>query len=196
VTAVEYTYSQGNRLEDRNTYFYTRFQGVEFLDAWREARKHAARDLLEEHGETGEKQLRQLPENTGIDTHDLLPRLLLSVSRGELSDEPGIWTDILRRRFEISKRVFCAYAREYPHKPLPDSDWRDLELYTAFSALMEAAYAVSGDIAYLNALLKCNDTLVSVRHSLSAADRERLSDLLSMEEQHIRRLADSLEVIL
>ena len=34
-----YPYADGNRLADRNTYFYTRFDGVDFLDAWSECRE-------------------------------------------------------------------------------------------------------------------------------------------------------------
>jgi len=194
MTSVEYNFSQGNRLEDRNTYFYTRFHGVKFLDAWRDARKHAARDLCEEQDEVTENQLRQLPENGGVDTRHLLQRLMSKLSLGEFSGETRIWTDILRRRFEVSKRVFCTYANDHPHKPVPGSSWQDLELYTGFSALMDAAYTAAHDITYLNALLKCNDTLVSVRHALSSKDKERLSDLLSREQHHIEQLADTLEI--
>ncbi len=50
----DYIYSQGNRLEDRNTYFYTQFQGEKFLHAWRAAREHAAHDLYTEQGEVDE----------------------------------------------------------------------------------------------------------------------------------------------
>jgi hypothetical protein len=59
---------------------------------------------------------------------------------------------------------------------------------------MDAAYTLTGDITYLNALLKCNDTLVSVRHALSSTGKEQLSDLLGREERHIERLADTLEI--
>lgn len=194
MTSVEYTFSQGNRLEDRNTYFYTRFQGTKFLHAWREARQHASRDLRKEPGGVTESRSQRPSGNGGIDTRHLLQKLLSKLSRGEFSGETRAWTDILRKRFEVSKRVFCAYAGTEPYKPVPDSGWQDLELYTGFSALMDAAYTAMGDITYLNALLKCNDTLISVCHELSSSDKERLSDLLDREQHHIEQLADSLEI--
>jgi hypothetical protein len=194
MSAVEYIYSQGNRLEDRNTYFYTRFQGERFMNAWRKAREHAARDLSGKQDVLAESRSQQLPENGGINTRMLLQRLMSEMSCGECSGETRRWTDILRKRFEVSKRVFCSYASDYPHKPVPDSIWQDLELYTGFSGLMDTAYTLTGDIRYLNALLKCNDTLVSVGHALSSADKAKLADLLGREARHIERLADSLEI--
>jgi methionyl-tRNA formyltransferase len=194
MSSVEYIYSQGNRLEDRNTYFYTRFLGEGFINAWREAREHAAGDLLGNQDEAVETSSRQLSENSGTDTRTLLHRLMSEISSGEFSAETRLWTDILRKRFEVSKRVYCSYASEYPHKPIPGSNWLNLELYTGFSGLMDAAYALTGDIVYLNVLLKCNDTLVSVRHLLSPAGKEQLADLLRREEHHIERLLDTLEI--
>lgn len=194
MSSVEYIYSQGNRLEDRNTYFYTRFHGEKFINAWREARVHAARDLFGKPDELAETRSQRQSEDGGIDTRTLLYRLMSELSSGEFSDETRLWTDILRKRFEVSKRVYCSYASEYPHKPEPGSNWRNVELYTGFSGLMDAAYTLTGDIAYLNVLLKCNDTLVSVRHLLSSAGKEQLSDLLGREEHHIEWLADTLEI--
>lgn len=194
MSCVDYIYSQGNRLEDRNTYFYTQFSGEKFLNAWREARECAARDLYREQDEVGENPSQQLSADSGVNTRELLKRLMGKLSCGEFAGETQLWTDILRRRFEVSKRVFCTYAGDYPHKPVPGAGWQDLELYTGFAALMDTAYTITGDITYLNALLKCNDTLVSVRHELSSNDRERLSGLLGREQYYIAQLADSLEV--
>ncbi len=194
MSCTEYPYSQGNRLEDRNTYFYSGFHGTGFLEAWREARKCAARDLCAVQSEAAEVQPQLIPGSDGIDTANLLERLMVELSSGRFSDETRNWTNILRTRFEVSKRVFCSYASLYPHKPVAGSDWRDLALYTSFSELMEAAYAVTEDITYLNALLKCNDTLVSVRHELSSEGKERVSELLGREAHHIERLANTLEI--
>ena len=194
MSSVDYIYSQGNRLEDRNSYFYTRFQGERFMNAWRETREHAVRDLCGKHDELAQTRSPQQPNEGGIDTRALLQRLMSQMSCGEFSAETRRWTDVLHKRFEVSKRVFCSYASEYPHKLVPGSSWQDLGLYTGFSALMDAAYTLSGDIRYLNALLKCNDTLVSVRQALSSADKTQLADLLGREERHIERLADTLEI--
>jgi len=194
MNSVDYIYSQGNRLEDRNTYFYTGFQGERFLLAWREAREHAARDLPVKQDELAHIRPQLLSEDGGINTRTLLQRLMSEMSSGEFSGETRRWTDILRKRFEVSKRVFCSYASDYPHKPLPGSTWRNLEHYTGFSGLMDAAYSLSGDITYLNALLKCIDTLVSVRHALSSTDKAQLADLLGREKRHIEQLAETLEL--
>jgi len=197
MNASTYPYSQGNRLEQRNTYFYSGFQGVPFLDAWRDARKFAARDLrAAQQSEVVEIRPRQTPVSNGIDTLKLLEKLLTELLAGDVSDETRAWTDILRTRFEVSKRVFCTYAKTYPHKPVTGSDWKNLSLYVGFSTLMDAAYTAMGDITYLNALLKCNDTLVSVCHELSSEDKARLSDLLKKEAHYIDRLANTLEISL
>ncbi len=196
MNSAEYPYSQGNRLEQRNTYFYSGFDGTHFMDAWRDARKFAARELRTAQSEAVDVQSKQAPGSGGIDTGSLLERLLAELLAGKFPDETRVWTNILRTRFEVSKRVFCPSASTYPHKPVAGSDWRNLELYVSFSVLMDAAYAVTGDITYLNALLKCNDTLVSVCHELFLKDKRRLSDLLGREEHYIDRLANTLEISL
>ena len=39
--SVEYEYSSGDLLEDRNTYFYTEFRGKAFFSAWQNDRDAA-----------------------------------------------------------------------------------------------------------------------------------------------------------
>lgn len=197
MNAPDYAFSRGNRLIERNTYFYTRFQGAGFLDAWRDARRRALDELGAAPGDGAESAAGAAHGNTvGVDTRALIETLAGAISRGEFSGQTRRWTDVLRKRFEVSKRVFTAYAEAHPHKPPVDAGWESLDLYIAFSALMEAAYALSGDVAYLNTLLKCNDTLVSVRHALGGVQRRRLSELLQCESDHVHALAEKLEVAL
>ena len=196
MNSLVYNYSQGNRLEDRNTYFYTRYQGVEFMNAWRDARNQA---LLKEHAHSvvsAEKHLEKPFAEGGIDTQCLLKSLTEHLSSEEFTGETRVWTEALRKRFEISKRVYGAYSVEPPFKAVPDSDWRNLELYAGFSQLMDSAYACTGDIAYLNALLKCNDILVSVTEQLPAESLSALRVLLDGERRHVEELAARMEVTL
>ncbi len=99
MNSAEYPYSQGNRLEQRNTYFYSEFHGTHFMDAWRDARKFAARELRTAQSEAVEVQSKQAPGSGGIDTESLLGRLLAELLAGKFSDETRVWTNILRTRF-------------------------------------------------------------------------------------------------
>ena len=42
---IDYPYSQGDRLEERNTYFYSQYHGAAFFPAWRTSRQAALMQL-------------------------------------------------------------------------------------------------------------------------------------------------------
>ena len=194
MNSKQYIYSQGNRLKDRNTYFYTQFQGMEFLDSWCEARKKATSSSNEGQDSFANNQSWQPPKIEGIDTRRLLEKLISQTQDGQFSDKVQTWTNIMRKRFEVSKRVFCTYSDAYPHKPVPGANWENLELYIQFSILMDAVYTHTNQITYLNALLKCNDTLSSISDSLSHQNKQQLSILLDSEKHHIKLLMNTLGV--
>ena len=56
-----YPYAVGDRLEDRNTYFYTPFCGREFLTAWRRHREDARRSLVPSQDAAPAPQTKAVP---------------------------------------------------------------------------------------------------------------------------------------
>jgi len=78
-----YPYSQGDRLDDRNTYFYSAFHGHTFLAAWHASRNAALAGLP--HA--------QRPQPLAAEWCENAERLL--------------------QRFEVSKRIYRAYDADF-----------------------------------------------------------------------------------
>ena len=100
--SVSYDYSSGDLLERPNTYFYAKFQGAEFLDAWRHQRMTAAIAVVSAEV-SGKSSLLCAP------TDLLLSELYsnLTTSGGHESILPTL--DRLLQRFEVTKRLHGEY---------------------------------------------------------------------------------------
>ena len=179
-----YGYSTGDRLEDRNTYFYSKFHGTEFLSAWRAARNDVLAQLPPSCGPVVSAPLKAEP----LDTQALLRIWYARVLAEESpSPEGRDFLDRMVRRFEVTKRVHRQYTPEF--KPVDASDYRTLAPYVRFAELLEAVYAKTGFLGYLSTILKVVDTLCSRRESLSSSDAAHLAWLIDREKTHVYDVA-------
>jgi hypothetical protein len=174
--SAEYPYATGDRLEDRNTYAYTPYLGRAFVDAWRRSREVALGELPppaspDEATPVGESS-----------TARELAALRSELGEGRRYAE----FDLLVRHFEVSKRIFGRYTEAW--RPEGRDEYHELSLYLQFSELCDLAYASTGKLTYLNALLKCVDTVVALRDRLERPERARLAGLILVERSHVDRL--------
>jgi len=72
--------------------------------------------------------------------------------------------DQIVKRFEVSKRIHVIYTANF--HPLEKENFHDLSLYVFAAEIFEKAYSCSKKLTYLNALLKCLDTLCAVSDQL------------------------------
>lgn len=163
-----YPYASGDRLEDRNTYFYAAYGGRKFLAAWRQSRRAAGGPAA---------PAAEAPRSAPTD-------LLL---RGRA---PRAELDRLLQRFEVTKRLHGEYNERW--RPVDETDYKPLGRYVDFAGALQAAYARTGKLQYLNAFLKCMDTLVAARARLDPAARRRLKVLAEAEQRAVARLGRSL----
>jgi hypothetical protein len=185
---VPYTYCVGDRLEDRNTYFYARADRQTY-DAWWASRDEV---LLEFKQGTLEEESRDpaqsepLPSlGSAVDTRVLLAALAAPGPAHEAARRRA-WTAFLVQRFEVSKRVHRAYGTD--GRPVDRAEYRDLTLYVDLGEVL-AAEAASGFLPALNALLKVIDTLVALRGRLGPRERRRLCALIRGERRVVGALA-------
>ena len=94
--------------------------------------------------------------------------------------------EALLQRFEVSKRIHRRYSKHW--RPEDPADYTDLSRYVRFAEVVDRAYAVVGDLRYLSVLIKCVDTLVSLRADLDPAQAARLARLLHTEREHVEAL--------
>ena len=168
-----YTYASGDLLVERNTYFYSRYHGAAFLDAWA-AQRASAFDAAP----------------AGRDLHeDDTPALdLIRRVRAQLAADSGdqsAWRDMDRlvQRFEVTKRVHDAYRDTW--RAVDPTRFRAANAYVELAEAFAQAHEQTGALTYLNALLKILDTLSSLLGDLSGGLRARVGELVSREAGYV-----------
>lgn len=179
---TDYPYVSGDLLEKRNTYFYTPYAGADFLRAWRLQREAAA-----------------LSPMVGAAAGEALgstDRLLETIAEAlQVPVVPPSLADALARliqRFEVSKRLHGEYGTNW--RPVDPDDYRQPGRYLRFAEVLEMAWQRGLGLPTLNALLKCVDTLSSLRHRLDADQQRRLAVVIERERTHVTGLARSIGV--
>ena len=197
-----YPYARGPLLDKPNTYFYSQYGGVEFLNAWKEEREGAIHalgkpafppnaDVVESFEDIVEKVDK---EGAIITTYEILEVLYhtLAASRGTRDKKVAMFIDTLVKKFEVSKRWYRSY-RARLRVAMENKDdknaYGDLALYLRAAEIFEAAYLKFNKLPYLNVFLKSLDTLCALRHYLVDEQRGRLVRLLMNEREYVDSLA-------
>ena len=94
-----------------------------------------------------------------------LETLILSCRTDAVPVECVAVADKLVKTFEVRKRLYHCYNEKM--RPYDERDFEDVSLYILFSCAMLLCYRRTNDLKYLNALLKSNDILLSIREKFS-----------------------------
>ncbi|MGE7958086.1 hypothetical protein ACQKQA_16145 [Pseudomonas sp. NPDC089530] len=184
---LNYAYSDGDLLENPQTYRYSSFQGAAFVDAWRASRLATIARLPA-------PALPALPPQGPAQAEDstaLLSQLCLEMRAGAGVSGPlaSYWLPRLLKKFEVSKRLYAGYEAGAPHRPLPHSDYGSLQPYLLLAECMLQGWQASGAAYYLSGLLKLTDTLVSQHGRLEPDQGAYLAWLLTQEQQVLATVA-------
>ena len=187
MNSVSYPYSQGNRLEDRNTYFYSEYHGEAFLPAWETSRRDALNRLPvpEAPNIKPPKSLNASEYHTAELLGHLLNTDLDTTANKYLAGK-------LLQRFEVSKRLYRRYDTHF--KAVLESGYDDLALYPLFAAMCLRHAPQPHSLPFLNALLKTIDTLISLENRLTAIQGAQLAWLIEGEAKWVMQLANRLEI--
>ena len=178
---VNYSYATGKLLDKPNTYFYTNFQGQEFLNSWKQNRLAAIADGIEAINpsqDIGKTVTVSVEINTRL--------LLLGLINNE-QDDSDYWIDRLIKKFEVTKRLYSSYQQLPPHRPSEDAGFYELDLYLLFAELLIKIEKDKSKLQSVNALLKVMDTLVSQQKSMTQSQRGNLNWLLIIEQNIIQQ---------
>ena len=160
-----YEYITENNLENRQRYQYTKYGGEEFLLSYFESRKKAS----------------DLKGNS-----DFMPITARSNNISEAN------ADQILKSFEVRKRIYGAYNEKY--KPIDEKDYENYQLYLDFASLMADMYEKFNNLKYLNALLKVDDTLLSIYNLLNVEQKAVLGRILLKELSYVRAVRESVSI--
>lgn len=190
MTGKLYTYADGDRLNDRNTYFYTPSIGAEMLQAWIDSRAEVLERLptpATAAPPASDDAAGPLSFPDQIDAATLLERLWLALAEGAIDPSTRDWLNKLVRKFETVKR----FHRNYDSRLLAidKSQYEDLGLYVRGAEIMLRAFQLTGHLPYLNVVLKISDTLSSAETHLSGDERARFARVILEEHRELMQLA-------
>jgi hypothetical protein len=179
-----YDYTRNDILRYPNKYAYTPYLGNDFIAAWLQNRQR----LIEQS---------ELPVACGSvfehcsssPTGRELKQIFETLSRGE-KHELQLLEEVYRfvKRFEITRRIHAEYDQRM--KPVDRMSYQHIELYLAFSVVVSKAYALFGQLQLLNAILKCNDIIVSLQESLEEPLMNIGSELMKQEQRFVLGLIE------
>lgn len=188
---LPYTLAQGDLLERPANYSFSAFGGAPFLAGWREQRAQLALAAAAPHA-VSEAAPDQAADRALAPIDGLLAGLHAQMQDAATQAEALVVLARLLQRFEVTKRLHANYnARWRPEDP---ASFHGTERYLRFAELLEAAYAATGKLHWLNGLLKCMDTLSSLAGRLDAPQCARLQRLVAREHAHFARLAQRVGV--
>lgn len=205
---MSYNYAQGNLLDKPNTYFYSQFFGADFLLAWRKQRDEIkiklenfsmlSVDALPTPIESS-LLLSEINNKDLVDINRILKITYLNLINTGLNNDPNIKIIVnkLVKKFEVSKRWYINYGtalRTLPEYKDDQSAYSNLDLYIQGAELFEEAYVQSGNLPYLNVLLKSMDTLCASVDDLTTDSKSRLFKLIDKEKKCFDSLQKSLNI--
>ncbi|MBT7349830.1 hypothetical protein HN803_03480 [candidate division WWE3 bacterium] len=198
---MNYSYSKGDLLTSRNTYFYTPYEGFNFLEAWKKDRDKSASILgsrIEPPLIKVKTTLKSFAEKISLGK-TVATELLLDTLYKSLADESEeatqdvyLLTNKLVKRFEVTKRIHEEYGLGF--RAVDKEKYYNLGLYIRAAEVFECAYSLSKELPYLNVLLKCVDTLCAVYEKFDSNQKGRIAWLIYREKHHISKLASTINI--
>jgi hypothetical protein len=147
-----YNYTGQNLLEDPQGYMYTPFGGQAFLEDYLLNRTEARKQMEELNIIDGESVKHETPSYTKGELNNILTGLKNKRTEHEALEK----LENYLRRFEVAKKLRTRYYAS------PPADYVSFSVYPLFADVLSVSYELTGDIRYLNTLLKVNDTIISV----------------------------------
>lgn len=172
-----YPYASRDVLETRNVYSYSPYHGAPFLGAWAESRAAATKA----HS-VGPSNLSEVDTPTLRLVKNLRPRLSVAPRDGDAWE----MLDRLVQRFEVTKRVHDDYREDW--RAVDRSSFRAMPAYLELSEAFLDAFRLTGQLTYLNVLLKALDTLSGLFGDLSRKLQSRVEYLIEHEAICVAKL--------
>ncbi len=190
---MSYSYTDGDKIASPNTYFYTEYNGQEFLNSYFGNRKSILRKTKDAVEPTFSENVTETDQSL-IQTSIYLDYLYTSLQSQNHSRNADIFAEInlILKKFEVSKRIYDFYLPEF--KKSDDSDFKNLNNYLKLASVLSRSYEITKKLNYLNGMLKVIDTLISVFNEMSELEKKNLAWLIRLEIDHVGKLTSKLRI--
>lgn len=140
-------------------------------------------------GDAGHPGLEDIGEAEKITTLTLIKNLLAVLGSGTDHQMEHVknWIDKLMQKFEVTKRIYATYPSMSKRGC---GSYEDMTLYALLTLLLALYYGKTGNLKYLNTMMKLNDLLCSVKESVKEDLVATTACYLSLlfEETYVREL--------
>lgn len=188
---MAYKYITDNNLYDKQTYMYSEYGGIDFLEEYLLSRRiylgKARYDTLECHD----------CEYTGfIDGLSQVKQDFVKIRDGfrggECEDSIMELINAYTKTFEVRKRIYNEYVSNW--KPSVNAGFEDYEAYLLFAECLILSYKYTKCLKYFSCLLKVDDTLLSIQSKLDCKMKTYLGWIIIQELDIFYHLANENEV--
>ncbi len=185
---MPYRYVTKNNLENPQNYMYSEYSGFSFLKNYIKSR--------EKYISTQNTSIK-INQNYISDYANLIKRsetfnCIYQIYIKIVEEKSNI--DFMRKEieyyikvFEIRKRLYNQYMQD-SYKPIEISGYSNYDNYLIFALLLHLLYLNTGNLKYLNSLLKVNDTLLSIEQYLNKTEQQVYVYVLIQELSYVKGL--------
>lgn len=185
---MPYRYVTKNNLENPQNYMYSEYSGFSFLKSYIKSRKKyiATQNISRKINQNYIYDYANLIKRS--ETFDCIYRIYIKI----VEEKNNI--DFMRKEieyyikvFEIRKRLYNQYMQD-SYKPIEVSGYSNYANYVIFALLLQLLYLNTGNLKYLNTLLKVNDTLLSITEYLNKTELQICGYVLLQELSYVKSL--------
>lgn len=182
-----YIYITENNLENRQSYMYSKYEGISFLDEYVESR---SKFLLKAGVEIDSKVDSIL--RVGVVASEL-EKLLCKIGNRNIDNNVKKRVDGYVKSFEVRKRLYNKYFED-SFKPVDENDYYNMNIYILFAKILIGMYKETKCLKYFSCLLKLDDTLISVGSRLSSEELVLVKDIIRNEMTLYNNLLQGLDM--
>lgn len=177
-----YPYFSEDIFNQKISYSYSQFKGIQFIDEWRNYRYQ----FLQRTSAKKPEELNRLLSSS-IDYRTQTEAMFSQwIGDAIIGDFDHKKMNLLVKRFEVTKKIYGAYDTNL--RALDKQDYQDKDNYLKFGYLLVLYYGQKQYLPYLNALLKLNDILCSISSEFSELQRLVFAFLLRNEIGYVENL--------
>lgn len=156
---MAYEYITSNNLFEKQTYMYSEYRGMDFLNEYLDSR----RECLEQYKDMSEGYISMI-ETINSPTQRKLLKVRRCLRGKKWNRQIKKIMDAYTKTFEVRKRIYTNYDDNW--KPLDNAGFEEYGVYLILADCLIYAYQNTKCLKYFNCLLKLNDSLLSLYEQL------------------------------